>query len=98
MSARFQPHPGKGTRRAAPKGQARKKTKTCPICAKPLSAKPLSGKPLSGRPEEYQYRPFCSKHCAEIDLGRWLDGRYAVQGAPVDKARADFDSEPDGDR
>ena len=95
MSARTEPHPGKGTKRAAPKGHARKKknTKTCPICAKRLS-----GKPLSGRPEEHRYRPFCSKHCAEIDLGRWLEGRYAIQGAPVDKAGADFDSDPDGDR
>ncbi len=66
------------------------KTKTCPICATKLS----------GKPEEHRYRPFCSKHCAEIDLGRWLEGRYAIQGAPVDKAGADFDSdsEPDGDR
>jgi uncharacterized protein len=40
----------------------------CPICRKPVSP---------------DYRPFCSKHCADIDLGRWLDGRYAVPGQPV---------------
>jgi endogenous inhibitor of DNA gyrase (YacG/DUF329 family) len=33
-----------------------------------------------------EYRPFCSKHCADIDLGRWLGGRYAVPGDPVEKA------------
>ncbi|WOI56840.1 DNA gyrase inhibitor YacG [Palleronia sp. LCG004] len=24
------------------------------------------------------YRPFCSSRCADIDLGKWLTGRYAV--------------------
>jgi len=27
------------------------------------------------------YRPFCSKRCADIDLGRWFTGRYVVPGA-----------------
>lgn len=25
-----------------------------------------------------KYRPFCSKRCADIDLGRWMNGTYAV--------------------
>lgn len=24
------------------------------------------------------YLPFCSKRCADIDLGRWLNGSYAI--------------------
>ncbi len=24
------------------------------------------------------FRPFCSRRCADLDLGRWLDGSYAV--------------------
>lgn len=36
---------------------------TCPICDKPT---------------EPSYRPFCSKRCADVDLGRWLTGSYAV--------------------
>jgi endogenous inhibitor of DNA gyrase (YacG/DUF329 family) len=24
------------------------------------------------------YRPFCSARCAEVDLGRWLTGRYRI--------------------
>lgn len=35
----------------------------CPICAAPLS---------------YEYRPFCSRRCAEVDLSRWLRGSYAI--------------------
>ena len=34
----------------------------CPICKRP--AEPL--------------RPFCSRRCADVDLGRWLTGAYAV--------------------
>jgi endogenous inhibitor of DNA gyrase (YacG/DUF329 family) len=41
--------------------------------------------PICGKPRSERYRPFCSKHCADIDLGRWLDGRYAVPGEPVAK-------------
>jgi uncharacterized protein len=26
------------------------------------------------------YRPFCSKRCADIDLGRWLNGDYVLSG------------------
>ena len=35
----------------------------CPICSEDSNAK---------------YRPFCSKRCADIDLGRWLSGGYAI--------------------
>jgi len=24
------------------------------------------------------YRPFCSKRCADIDLGKWFNGAYAL--------------------
>ncbi len=49
---------------------AQRKSAVCPIC---------------GKPTEPAHRPFCSKRCAEIDLGRWLKGAYAVPGPPVDK-------------
>ncbi|MEL6227592.1 MAG: DNA gyrase inhibitor YacG [Pseudomonadota bacterium] len=31
------------------------------------------------------YRPFCSKRCADIDLGRWLGGNYAVPDRAVNE-------------
>ena len=37
--------------------------KNCPICKKPSAE---------------EFKPFCSKRCAEVDLGRWLVGGYAV--------------------
>ncbi len=36
---------------------------TCPICG--------------GEPP-IEYRPFCSKRCADIDLGKWLNGSYSL--------------------
>jgi endogenous inhibitor of DNA gyrase (YacG/DUF329 family) len=37
--------------------------KHCPICRKEA---------------EQQFRPFCSKRCADVDLARWLNGAYAI--------------------
>ena len=34
--------------------------------------------PICGRTSVRRYHPFCSKRCADIDLGRWLKGAYAV--------------------
>jgi len=45
--------------------------------------------PICGKPRMHDYRPFCSKHCAEIDLGHWLGGRYAVPGEGVAKSESD---------
>ena len=36
----------------------------CPICEKTGTA---------------EYQPFCSKRCANIDLGRWLKEGYRVE-------------------
>jgi endogenous inhibitor of DNA gyrase (YacG/DUF329 family) len=37
--------------------------------------------PICGQPRSEAYRPFCSKRCADVDLGRWLSGSYAVPGS-----------------
>jgi len=34
--------------------------------------------PLCGKLSHRDNRPFCSRRCAEIDLGRWLKGVYRV--------------------
>ncbi len=54
--------------------------------------------PICGKPLVQEFRPFCSRRCANIDLGRWLDGRYAVPGERVsaDTAR-EHGSEEEGD-
>ena len=47
------------------------RTAPCPICRKPVVDK---------------FRPFCSKRCADVDLGRWLKESYRV---PTDETPDD---------
>lgn len=55
----------------------------CPVCGKDVAA---------------SYRPFCSKRCADIDLGRWLKEGYriATDEAPTDEEPGD--PRPPGNR
>ena len=53
--------------------------------------------PTCGKPAEEGFRPFCSKRCANIDLGRWLKGGYAIPGDPADPASHSKPSENDPD-
>jgi hypothetical protein len=50
---------------------------TCPVCGKPTDA---------------GYRPFCSRRCADVDLGRWLTEGYRIPAGPADEA-ADADAD-----
>lgn len=52
----------------------RRPTPPCPICGRAASA---------------ESRPFCSPRCAQVDLGRWLSGSYAIPGEPEDAASRD---------
>lgn len=49
---------------------------------------------ICGKAETATYKPFCSKRCADIDLGRWLKGGYALKGIDGD-AEIPADGEPD---
>ena len=53
--------------------------------------------PLCGKPAAEGFKPFCSKRCADVDLGRWLKGGYAIPGAPADPASPSNPSEKDPD-
>ena len=43
----------------------------CPICKKEF--------------EDKKYRPFCSKRCADIDLGNWFNEKYTVEAVEIDE-------------
>lgn len=47
------------------------KTHKCPICHKVCV--------------ETKYKPFCSKRCADVDLGNWLNGSYAIPAQELDE-------------
>jgi endogenous inhibitor of DNA gyrase (YacG/DUF329 family) len=53
--------------------------------------------PICGKPVAEAFKPFCSKRCADIDLGRWFKGGYAIPGAPVDPANPSKPSENDSE-
>ena len=44
--------------------------------------------PGCGAARVKKYRPFCSKRCADMDLGRWFIGAYAV---PSEELPDEFD-------
>ena len=48
------------------------------------AARPSAACPVCGKPADAAYAPFCSRRCADIDLGRWLKGDYAIPGRPED--------------
>lgn len=71
---------------------------TAPNAAEPTSnvasfAATGRGKPcpVCGRPSIVEMRPFCSKRCADIDLGRWLGEVYRVPATEQPSAGDDPD-------
>ena len=42
------------------------------------AAKPLPKCPTCGAPADTKARPFCSSRCADVDLGNWVQGKYAI--------------------
>jgi uncharacterized protein len=47
-----------------------------------------------GKPMVARWRPFCSKRCADLDLGRWLSETYRVatnEEPETDTAPAEHD-------
>ena len=55
---------------------------SCPVCGKAVAA---------------AYRPFCSRRCADVDLGRWLNESYRVPATstdPEDEAQPSRDDLP----
>jgi endogenous inhibitor of DNA gyrase (YacG/DUF329 family) len=56
----------------------------CPICGKTFQTATLDDLPSF---------PFCSERCRLVDLGRWIDGDYAIPGRPEPPPGAQSDEE-----
>ncbi|MEP4196756.1 MAG: DNA gyrase inhibitor YacG [Aliishimia sp.] len=53
---------------------------SCPVCKKDT---------------DVTYRPFCSRRCADLDLGRWVTGSYAIPSdEPLDEAMYEAEKPP----
>ncbi|WP_454632971.1 DNA gyrase inhibitor YacG [Bradyrhizobium cenepequi] len=50
------------------------------VAAPAKADKPSRPCPICGKPAEHAFRPFCSPRCRDVDLNRWLSGRYVVPG------------------
>ena len=64
---------GDMTGKVVPLAEAKRRrgrAKPCPICDKP---------------SDVSYQPFCSKRCADIDLGRWLNEDYRLPTQEIDE-------------
>lgn len=48
--------------------------------------------PVCGRLAVARFRPFCSRRCADIDLGRWFTQGYVIPGPA-----AGLDEDPPGE-
>ena len=35
--------------------------------------------PICGKVARARFKPFCSKRCADLDLGKWLGGNYRIE-------------------
>jgi len=46
----------------------------CPICEKETAP---------------DYRPFCSRRCADLDLGNWLTGQYSIPSDELEEVASD---------
>ena len=57
------------------------------------TAAPAPKCPICGKPRVAEYRPFCSRRCADVDLNRWFSGAYAIPAVEDD---SDGETDPDG--
>ncbi len=46
--------------------------------------------PNCGKNATLDFKPFCSKRCADIDLGRWLNEDYRIPGDEVISSEEDL--------
>ncbi len=55
---------------------------------------PLATCPICGRATEPKLRPFCSKRCADVDLGRWFSGQYRTPSQRIESDPEEDDRLP----
>lgn len=66
---------------------------------------PLKACPICDKPAVVRYRPFCSRRCANVDLGRWFGEGYSIPAVEppddvdpeeIERLMADRDAADDG--
>ena len=64
--------------------------------AEVIRLKPTRPCPNCGKPSTQTFHPFCSAHCQDVDLNRWLSDAYRIPTkeepeAPPDPSAEDED-------
>jgi uncharacterized protein len=60
--------------------------------------KPTPRCPVCGKPRDARFRPFCSRRCRDVDLGRWFNQAYAIPVAPSgDEEEVEVEGEGEGE-
>lgn len=66
----------------------------CPMCGKVIPS--ASTTPEGRKQINASFFPFCSERCRLLDLGAWLEGRYAVPVSPTEPEDEDAATNNDG--
>ena len=48
---------------------------------------------VCGKPADDKYKPFCSRRCADRDLGKWLNESYAIPATEPPEYLEDLEDE-----
>ncbi|KJE36045.1 hypothetical protein UF64_08175 [Thalassospira sp. HJ] len=48
---------------------------------------------VCGKPADEKYKPFCSKRCADRDLGKWMNESYAIPASEPPEYLEDLEDE-----
>jgi endogenous inhibitor of DNA gyrase (YacG/DUF329 family) len=59
----------------------------------PNPARPPRPCPICEKPATGAYLPFCSRRCADLDLGLWLKGAYRIPAVEPPDGFSDEDAE-----
>jgi uncharacterized protein len=62
----------------------------------PIAFKPRRPCPICKKPSQPKFHPFCSNRCAQVDLGKWLGGTYAIPAVEGPDRVDDKDAEDEG--
>ena len=53
--------------------------------------------PICDQKSDPRYRPFCSRRCADLDLGNWLTGRYSLPSDELEDTQDQMHLSPNSD-
>ncbi len=65
--------------------------------ADPLRLKARRPCAICGKPSTQKFHPFCSSHCSQVDLNRWLGGNYAIPAVEAEEPDGTLDNDPQVD-